>query len=318
MSTSIRRRAGGSARSALVALTAIWAVVLTGCSSGGSADKSASESTGTGTAPPATGSVSDAPADLNLVTPGTLTLMATQDSRPTSFVQDGKQQGLAIDMWDYIGNKLNLKVEYRVMAIDTGLSAIAAGQFDSAATGLVASPERERNLDFSAPWIYGFYGLLVRNDSPVKSLNDMKGKTMAVTKGSDPAKVLKEKYPDIKVREYGDTTSQIVAVNTNQVDGTLLGNNGIAAAVKQYPNLTTVDQVPLPYPNGFPFKKGNTGLKSAVDGALASMMEDGTFVKLYYKWHPGEPFSDRLFTEYPTLKQQVQAYTSAAPASSGS
>ncbi len=283
--TTKHKRGRNLVRNAFVGVAAV-ALLAVGCSS-------AEEKTG------------GAGDGLNLVEPGVLTLMTSQDARPTSFVEDGKVQGLAVDMWEYLGKEMGLKVEYKVLATDTGMSAIAAGQLDSAATGLVASPERKKNLDFSTPWIYGYYGVLVRNDSNVGKLDDLKGRSVAVTKGSDPARLLTEKYPDAQQREYADSTSQIVAVKSGQVDATLLGNNGITAAIQQYPDLKVVDQVPLPYPNGFPVKKGNSALLAKIDAGIKKMMDDGTFVSIYKKWHPNAPFPERLFEDYPALKGQV-------------
>jgi len=289
--SSAARRRPRLRRAALVATTALAAgLALTACSSSSSGAEKASSGS------------SSSSSSIDLAQPGTLNVAILPTQRPTSYVENGKPMGMAIDFTDALAKEMGLKVKYTAVDLDSALSQITAGRYDTAAMGLVASADRKKMLDFSTPWVYGYYALLTDSKKGGSGkLADLSGKTVAVVTGSQEETLLKQDYPKITVRSFPDDTGSVSALIAGQVDGDLTGSNNVAAFTKQYPQLKASDSVPLPDPESYPIKKGNTSLSKALDAAIKAEMDNGTFNKLYAKWHPGEPFPTRLYKDYPDM-----------------
>jgi polar amino acid transport system substrate-binding protein len=96
----------------------------------------------------------------------------------------------------------------------------------------------------------------------------------------------------------------INALNAGSIDGLLMGSAQVGETQKRYPHFAIAARTPTPYPNAFPVRKGNASLKGALDKALGEMMADGTYVKIFDKWHPGNALPEPLYQDFPVLAQQ--------------
>lgn len=241
-------------------------------------------------------------AELDLVEAGTLTVVILPTQRPTSYLEDGTPKGMAIDFTDALAKDMGLDVNYTAVELQSALTQITAHRYDTAAMGLVATDERKKKLDFSSPWLYGYFALMTnaKSDAP-KTLGKLGGKTVGVVTGSQQENLLRQDHPDIKARAFPDDTKMLAALVANQVDGAMLGSNNVAQAQEQYPQLEASDDLPLPDPESYPVAKGNTELSDALSKGVEDLMNDGTFNRLYDKWHPGEPFPKRLYNDYPDM-----------------
>lgn len=261
-----------------------------------------------GTAPTPEKSVSSsasAIADLELIEPGKLSVAMLTDQRPTSFLDSNKPSGFAVELMDEIAKRIGIDVDYRTSTIPATLSSLAANQFDTAAFGLIASPERLKILDFSDPWMYGYFGLMVNGKSKATGLDSFKGKIVGVETGSFQEQLILDNYPDITPRSYPTTVAMVTGLAGNQVDAILIGNSNIDASIAQYPALEVIGTVPLQYPNAFPVQKDHPKLLAAINDALEELMDDGTYIKLFDKWQKGTPFPNTLFETYPSLEKQL-------------
>src|SRR6266704_168124 len=64
---------------------------------------------------------------------------------------------------------------------------------------------------------------------------------------------------------------------------------------KRYPALKIRLDVPqLDTPAGFVVRKGNDHLREAINKALHSAIDDGTYKKIFVKWFPDAPLPERF------------------------
>lgn len=64
----------------------------------------------------------------------------------------GNWEGLSVDLWQDVADKLNLNFEWRELGLADTLEQIAGGELDVAVAALSVTGERERTLDFSHPY----------------------------------------------------------------------------------------------------------------------------------------------------------------------
>jgi polar amino acid transport system substrate-binding protein len=87
-------------------------------------------------------------------------IVATREAPPFSFVgDDGQWRGLSIDLWTEIAEELGLRYEFRAMALQEMLDAVAAGEVDAAVAALTVTADREREMDFFHPFYTSGLGI---------------------------------------------------------------------------------------------------------------------------------------------------------------
>ena len=268
----------------LVVVAAAAAFGLAACSSGSSGD-----SGGAGGGSGAT-SGGAAAAGVTLIASGKITTCTHLPYAPFQSNDDqGKTIGFDVDMIDLVAKKLG--VEQAI--VDTPFEGIKSGQdlstgkCDIAAAGMTITDERKKAILFSLPYFDATQALLVKKDSTVATLADLKGKKLgaqAATTGLDYAKSKADANGYVIV-EFQDLATQTQALTTNQVDAAINDLPVWTEAIKEDKGATKVaTQFDTGEQYGFGMKLGNDALKKVVDEAITTAKSDGTYASLYTKW----------------------------------
>ena len=143
---------------------------------------------------------------------------------------------------------------------------------------------REDNYTWSEPYFNNTKVVIVKKDSGISTLDDLKGKTIEVQQGSSALRVLKEEN-----KTFGDSLAEITEVDG--YDSALMDlESGVCDAVIcdsglgyykitekfKGSNLEVLNETLSHEVYGVAFKKGNTELKDQVQKTLDEMFEDGT------------------------------------------
>ena len=267
-----------------VVVAAAAALGLAACSSGSSGGS-------TGGAGGGSGATSGAGATgVSLISSGKLTVCTHLPYAPFQYNDDtGKTVGFDVDMMDLVAKKLG--VEQAI--VDTPFEGIKSGQdlstgkCDVAAAGMTITDERKKAILFSLPYFDATQALLVKKDSTVATLADLKGKKLgaqAATTGLDYAKS-KQAENGYEIVEFQDLATETQALSTGQVEGAINDLPVWSEAIKEDKGATKVaTQFDTGEQYGFGMKLGNDALKKVVDGIITSSKTDGTYATLYTKW----------------------------------
>ncbi|MDR3521258.1 MAG: ABC transporter substrate-binding protein [Acidocella sp.] len=238
---------------------------------------------------------------MTLVTPGQLTVAYRTDDKPVSFIQDGVPSGLYVDFENAIGARLHLKVTFISTSFAAMLPAVRNHQYDTAAFGVLVTPERQAVVDFTTPVGYSQAELISLKTAPIAKVNGAEGKTIAVTVGSALIPVLKQIAPGVTVKTFPNIASSANALLAGQVDGLFTGQETTAQLLAKHPEFAT-SQTVTSGEIAFPVAKDNPQLLKAVNGAIAGIMKDGTFTKIFAKWSdPSMTLPDQLYQDYPGM-----------------
>ncbi len=262
----------------VVAVAALSALALAGCSNGPSATTATPAASGTGSS------------SVQLISEGKLTVCTHLPYAPFQSNDDsGKTVGFDVDMMDLVAKKLGVEqaiVDTPFEGIKSGQD-MATGKCDIAAAGMTITDERKKAILFSEPYFDATQALLVANGSSVKTLADLKGKKLGAqssTTGLDYAS--KEKDANgYEIVEFQDLASETQALLTGQVDGAINDLPVWSEAIKQNPGKGAIaTQFDTGEQYGFGMKLGNEALKKVVDEAITSAKSDGTYDALFKKW----------------------------------
>lgn len=274
------------------ALLAVSALALTAC--GGDADPGGEATgTGTGTETEATGEATgEATAEFSTISEGTLTVCSEIPYPPFEFeAEDGSFTGFDIDLITAIAEEIGLEadvVNTSFEGIQSG-AALGARQCDVAASAMTITEEREENLDFSDPYFEAEQSLLTTTDSDITALAEMEEGIIAVQAETTGAAYANENAPEgVEITDFTSGADAITALQSGQVDAVLQDLGPNADAVSKDDTLAVVETYPTDESYGFAVaEEGNDALLEAINGALASLREDGTYDEIYTEYFPG-------------------------------
>lgn len=143
---------------------------------------------------------------------------------PFEFQKDGKYIGIDIDLINAIAKEEGFEVELKPMNFKGIIPAITSKQLDGAIAGISITDERKQVVGLSDPYYKAGLSLIVREDNTtIKTPEDLKGKVIAIKKGTSGAKLADEygKTYGATVKYFDDSPAMYQEVANKNADVTL-------------------------------------------------------------------------------------------------
>ncbi|MEA2857774.1 MAG: polar amino acid transport system substrate-binding protein [Methylobacteriaceae bacterium] len=204
----------------------------------------------------------------------------------------GGYEGFNVDLANEIGKRLKRKVTIDATQYSGILPALQAGTYDFVAAPTTVTKERAENLLFTEGYLNTDFQFLIKKGAPkIDKLEDLKGKTVAVNKGSAYDSWARELEPKIgwKVESYGTQTDAVQAVLAGRADANVAGNTVIAWAAKNNPQLELSYLHSTGLVWGAPLRKDSAELRKQLENAIECIKLDGTMAKMHEKWFGVKP-----------------------------
>ena len=270
----------------LLGATAVAAtLMLAAC---GSSTDNASDTTSGETSSTAGAAANAAGADLDLVDDGTLTVCSDVPYAPFEDFDKSSDlgfKGFDIDIDNQIATDLGLKLKVLDQDFDglqSGLT-LNAGTCDLVSSALTITDDRAKHLAFSDGYYDSEQSLLVPADSSIASLDDLKGKTVGVQKGTTGKAYATEHVTGANIPDFPSDAEMFLALKAGQVDA-LLQDLPVNIEHTKTGDYKVVEKYSTGEEYGLAAKLGNDKLIEAVNSALAKMKSDGTYDTIYNKY----------------------------------
>ncbi len=199
----------------------------------------------------------------------------------------GGYQGFNIDLADAMSKRLKRKITIDYTQYSVLIPAMQAGTYDFLIAPTTVTKERAENMLFTEGYLNTDFQFLIKKGAPkIEKLEDLKGKIVAVNKGSvydSWARGLEEKI-GWKVESFGNQADAVQAVLAGRADTTVAGNTSVAWAAKNNPQveLSFLHSTGLVF--AAPLPKSSTELRKTLDMTIECLKIDGTMTKLHEKW----------------------------------
>ncbi len=224
-----------------------------------------------------------------LISEGTLTICTHLPYEPFEFTDGGEVVGFDPDVLKIAADAEGLETE----VVDIGWETISSGealntdQCDVSAGAMTITDEREAVMDFTDPYFEATQALLVKAGSPIASLEDLAGKSVAVQDGTTGADFVRENAPeDTKIVSFEDAALMQQAVRTGKTDAGVNDNGLLNYFVSQNPEVEVSTEFKTGESYGFSVKKdSNDELLAIINDAIASSEYDA----VYEKWFGDAP-----------------------------
>lgn len=226
--------------------------------------------------------------DLNLVTPGTLTVCSEVPYSPFEYEENGTYTGFDVDVMQAIADQLGLKMEFVATGFDaiTSGAAMAAGECDIAASAITITPEREQNINFSDPYYNAAQSLLVKKDSGITSLEEFAGKNLGVQSNTTGEAYAKANAPGTaNIISYDAGGDLFVALEAGNIEGILQDLPVNVDRAKTDSTVEVVQTYDTDENYGFATQEtGKEELLKQVNEALQTIKDNGTYDTIYAKY----------------------------------
>jgi polar amino acid transport system substrate-binding protein len=215
----------------------------------------------------------------------------------------GGYEGFNIDLANEIAKRLKRKIIIDAGQFSGLVPALQAGTYDFLIAPTTVTKERAENMLFTEGYLNTDFQFLIKKGSPkVSKLEDLKGKTVSVNKGSVYDSWARELEGKIgwKIESFGTQPDAVQAVLVGRADANVAGNTVIAWAVKNNPQL----ELSYLYSTGLvwaaPLRKDSGEMRKSIENAIECSKLDGTIAKLHEKWFGFAPAAgSAALTVYP-------------------
>ena len=206
----------------------------------------------------------------------------------------GGFEGIDVEVADAIAKKLGLELVVDDMGFDAALTAVQTGQSDIAMAGITITDERKEVMDFSDSYATGIQVVIVKEDSPIQTVDDLANAEMIGTQKATTGYIYCSDTPENggygedHVTAFDTGALAVMALVNGQVDAVVIDNEPAKAFVAQNPGLKILDTEFAVEDYAIGFAKGNTALLEAVNTAMAELKADGTFQNIVDKYITAE------------------------------
>lgn len=197
----------------------------------------------------------------------------------------GTVAGFDIDIINAIAELEGLNLVILPGVWDGALATLDSGESDLVISAVTLNPERAEKYLPTKTYVSTSNAIVVANDSPVQTLEDLKGKTIGVEKGSSIAKD-KERFPSSTFKEYDTSYQGLAATVRKEIDAVAGQRLHMQYLVHSNKNIQArfID-LPSTYPDKvFMVKQGNTELVNKLNSGLDKIKSNGTYDQIYQKW----------------------------------
>ena len=231
---------------------------------------------------------------------GYLVVVTEDDFKPFEFIKDGKPAGFNHEMVDALRKYAPFEIRQEILPWPGILAGVSTGKYDIAISAILMTKERAQSLDFTSPIADAtHYYVKRKDDTSIKSIKDLNGKTVGVQTGSAflsrlpelQAMLAKDGGKIGKVVEYAsypEAYQDLALKRTDYVINTVINLKALAA---EKPAVFELGQAVsgASYP-AWAMKKGNTDLQKFMNEFIAAQKANGVMPALQKKWF-GEAFN---------------------------
>jgi polar amino acid transport system substrate-binding protein len=203
--------------------------------------------------------------------------------------KDGKLTGFDIEMAAEAAKRMGVEAEFKPIDWASKEAELNSKRVDMLWNGLTITEKRKEVIAFSSPYMENRQVVIVKTNSPVKTLADLTGKVVGTQEGSASVDALEAKPEVLKsfqeLKKYGDFIASLLDLDSGRLDAVVIdeivGRYYTAMKPGQYVILTEhlgTEEF------GVGLRKEDTALLANLQKTLDQMKADGASAKISEKW----------------------------------
>ena len=201
------------------------------------------------------------------------------DKAPFGYVdENGQYQGYDVYFAERIGKDLGVKVEYVCTDPASRVEYAATGKVDIVLANFTVTEERAEKVDFALPYMKVKLGVVSPDSAVVRSIDDLKDKTLIVVKGTTAETYFEKNEPDVKLQKYDEYADAYNALLQGRGDAFSTDNTEVLAWALLNPGYTVgIDALGSADTIAPAVQKGNTTLLNWLNDEIKALGNENFF-----------------------------------------
>jgi glutamate/aspartate transport system substrate-binding protein len=230
---------------------------------------------------------------------GAITIGVREASLPFSFIDAQKQpQGYSIDLClrvaDAVKSELKMpRLDVRFVPVTSSnrIQMVKEGKVDLECGSTTNTRDRQKDVAFAYTTFVAGIKMLAKKSSNISGVEDLRGKTVVVTKGTTSEKMLKRMNEDrvlkLTILETKDHDESFAAVADGRavafpMDDVLL--YGLISKADKPGDFAVVGRYLSVEPYGIMLRKEDPAFERLVDRTLIELFQSGEVRRIYARW----------------------------------
>lgn len=200
----------------------------------------------------------------------------------------------------------DLKTKVQLVAGSARIPLLLNGTIDMECGTTTNSAERQKQVAFSLTYFVSSNRILTKTTSPIKSFDDLKGKTVTTNAGSTGLKQLSEinaaKNMGMRITPGADLGEAFLLLENDRAEAFFLDDvilASLAARSRNPKGYHLVGEAMSIEPYSIMIRKDDPAFKAVVDRALKKLIESGEMQTLYKKWFESPIPPQNITLNYP-------------------
>lgn len=226
---------------------------------------------------------------------GSLKMVTTATMQPFSYIKEGKNVGLEIDLVTRFCREYGYSLSIDSAEFASLIPGITSGMYNVAAGNIMITAERAESVNFSDIYYTADAVAVVKDetqpntsggiskDTPLSYFAD---KRIGILTGSAYEPVAEELFPDTEYVYFDVASDLALATVSGKIDGYLMSVDQAETMKAENPQLFFLndDAGQTPYAFAFPKTDKGAALRDEINEFLGKIRADGTMDKLLEKW----------------------------------
>ena len=201
---------------------------------------------------------------------------------PFEYVENGEIAGFDAEIIKEAAKRMGIEYKWLNTNFDGLIPALQTKKVDIVIAGMSVTPEREKAVNFSIPYLTSNVAIVTNSKNPIKDMNDLSGKSYGVELGTTK-EASARKIDGAEVVPFSSTTGALVALKSGKIDGMVLDESVSSKYIEKNPELVLVG-IMEGEPKAAAFNKDDKELMENFSKVLEEMITDGTVAELREKY----------------------------------
>ncbi len=225
----------------------------------------------------------------------TLTMATNAEFPPYEYMENNEIVGIDAEISRAIAEKLGYELVIENVDFDSLIPGVQTGKYDFAAAGMTVTEDRLEQVDFTQSYATGIQSIIVKEDSNIKSVDDLFADGASTKIGVQLA-TTGDLYCtwDIEdeglgtVERYNKGADAVMALTSGKVDCVVIDNEPAKIFVANNPGLKILETEYAVEDYAIAVSKDKPELLESINKALGELIADGTVKDIIEKYIPAQ------------------------------
>ena len=210
---------------------------------------------------------------------GKIVIGVFSDKKPFGYVDsNGDYQGYDVYFGNRIAKDLGVEVEYVPVEAASRVEYLVSNKVDIILANFTVTEERKEKVDFTLPYMKVALGVVSSDKALITDVEDLKGKTLIVCKGTTAETFFTENYPEVKLLKFDQYTEaynalldgrgEALSTDNTEVLAWAIENEGFSVGIESLGNIDTIAAA---------VQKGNQDLLDWLNNEIVELGKENFF-----------------------------------------